>query len=168
MSAEERVPKRGSFLFGERMADQRALKDQNHVPALIIQDSTGSETRQVRSSTTNPNAMPVEIVGSGSSSSTVPLDGLKLVTTAGTRERLTASSTPAISVLMTAKATNTGTIVVGGSTVVAASGAGRRGTPLNAGDSMKMTRLEDGLKDLTDIYLDATVNGEGVTYTYTV
>lgn len=89
-------------------------------------------------------------------------DGLKLVTTAGTRETLVASSTPAKSVTITAKLTNTGTVVIGGSTVVAASGATRRGTPLNAGDNIVID-----IDDLVKIYVDVTVNGEGVTYTYT-
>lgn len=90
-------------------------------------------------------------------------DGLKLVTTAGTRETLVASTTPCRSVCITAKISNTGTVVVGAVTVVAASGATRRGTPLNAGDSVTIA-----INDLVKIYLDVTVNGEGVTYTYTV
>lgn len=89
-------------------------------------------------------------------------DGLKLVTTAATREALVASTTPCKSVVITAKQTNTGTVVVGGATVVAASGATRRGTPLNPGDSVSIN-----IDDLAKIYLDVTVNGEGVTYTYT-
>lgn len=89
-------------------------------------------------------------------------DGLKLVTTAGTRETLVASSTPARSVTITAKGSNTGDVVVGGSTVVALDNATRRGTPLAAGDTMTMD-----IDDLQKIYIDTTVNGEGVTFTYT-
>jgi len=89
-------------------------------------------------------------------------DGRKVVTTAGTREQLVASSTPCKWVILIAKTDNTGTIVVGGSTVVAAL-ATRQGTPLDAGDSVRLD-----IDDLYDIYLDATVNGEGVTYLYGV
>lgn len=45
------------------MADQRALKDPNHNSALIVQDSTGAETRQVRSTAANPNAVSVDVLG---------------------------------------------------------------------------------------------------------
>lgn len=88
-------------------------------------------------------------------------DGRKTVAVAGTREQL-ASSTACKSVLITALRTNTGTVVVGGSTVIAAQ-ATRRGTPLDAGESM-VVRVDN----LNDIYLDVTVNGEGVVYTYAV
>jgi len=86
-------------------------------------------------------------------------DGRKVVTTAGTREAL-ASSTPCKRVVITAETDNTGIIVVGGSTVVAAT-ATRQGTPLYAGDSFELE-----IDNLADVYLDATVDGEGVTYTY--
>lgn len=99
--------------------------------------------------------------GSSSSAADNLKDGLKLVTTAATRETLVAASTFCRSVCITAKQTNTGTIVVGGVTVVAASGATRRGTPLNAGDSTTIS-----INDLVKVYLDSTVSGEGVTYTY--
>lgn len=89
-------------------------------------------------------------------------DGLKLVAAAGTREAL-AASTACKWVSITAKLTNTGVIVVGGTSVVAASGATRRGTPLNAGDSFSFQ-----IDNLNDVNIDATVSGEGVTYTYTV
>lgn len=86
-------------------------------------------------------------------------DGRKTVTTGGTAEAL-ASSTACKKVTITAETDNTGLVVVGGSSVVA-SLATRRGTPLYAGDSM-----EFDIDNLADVYLDVTVNGEGVTYTY--
>lgn len=91
-------------------------------------------------------------------------DGRTVVTTAGTRVQLAAQGglSRVGAVAITAFAANTGVIVVGGSTVVAATGT-RRGTPLAAGASMTIET-----DDLSDIWLDATVNGEGVTYTYTV
>jgi hypothetical protein len=49
--------------------------------------------------------------------------------------------------------------VVGGSTVVAAAGT-RRGTPLAANESVSFNC------DPTLLWLDATVNGEGVSFSY--
>ena len=87
-------------------------------------------------------------------------DGVKNVAAAATAEAL-ASTTPSQSVVITAKTTNVGEIVVGGSTVVALSGGTRRGTPLAAGDSIKID-----IDNLSKIFLDSTVSGEGVTFTY--
>lgn len=97
---------------------------------------------------------------------TVIGDGRTVVTTAGTRVQLATSepSTPGAlkSLAVTALSANTGTIVVGGPTCVAAVGT-RRGTPLAAGDTVAID-----IAGLTQVYLDATVNGEGVSYTYSV
>lgn len=87
-------------------------------------------------------------------------DGRKVVTTAGTRERLVGASTLAKYVVITAATDNTGVIVVGGATVVAAL-ATRRGSPLNAGDPMTLDA-----DDLINVWLDSTVSGDGVTFTY--
>ena len=87
-------------------------------------------------------------------------DGRKTVATAATAEALVAASTPAKYVIITAESDNTGVIVVGGSTVVAAL-ATRRGIPLAAGKSMAFA-----VDDLADVYLDTTVNGDGVTFLY--
>ena len=86
-------------------------------------------------------------------------DGRKVVASAGSRVTL-ASSTIAKLVIITAETDNTGLIVVGGSTVVAAL-ATRQGIPLNAGDSVTLE-----IANLADVYLDTTVNGDGVTYLY--
>jgi hypothetical protein len=86
-------------------------------------------------------------------------DGRKTVTTAGTRVAL-AASTGATQVLITALDANTGVVVVGGSTVVA-SASTRQGTPLWARDSIALE-----VDDLADVYIDSTVNGEGVSFTY--
>jgi hypothetical protein len=50
--------------------------------------------------------------------------------------------------------------VVGGSTCIALL-ATRQGTPLEAGDSYSID-----IDDLADVFIDATVSGEGVTFTY--
>lgn len=86
-------------------------------------------------------------------------DGRTTVTTAGTRVAL-ASSTTCKQVVITAETDNTGYVVVGGSTCVAAL-ATRRGIPLSSGDSVALE-----IDNLADIYIDSTVNGDGVTYAY--
>lgn len=92
---------------------------------------------------------------------TVPLssDGRKVVTTAGTRVAL-AASTAIGWVSITAETDNTGVIVVGGSTVVAAL-ATRRGKPLSAGEDITLPA-----DNLANVYIDSTVNGDGVTFIY--
>jgi hypothetical protein len=86
-------------------------------------------------------------------------DGRKTVTTAGTAVQLSSTAVRANQTLVTALSTNTGTVVVGGSTVVAAAGT-RRGTPLAANESVSFNC------DPTLLWLDATVNGEGVSFSY--
>lgn len=86
-------------------------------------------------------------------------DDRKTVTTAGTRVAL-GSSTACKQVIITAETDNTGIIVVGGSTCVAAL-ATRRGVPLSAGDSVALE-----IDNLADVYIDSTVNGDGVTFAY--
>lgn len=85
-------------------------------------------------------------------------DGRKVVATAGTAERLVSAPTKARSVAITAETNNTGVVVVGGSTVVAAE-ATRRGFPLAAGASVSFD-----VNDLYSVFLDTTVNGDGVTF----
>ena len=105
--------------------------------------------------------IPVRIIKSDGSEATPTAigDGRKVVTTAGEREAL-ASSTPATIVIITAETDNTGYVVVGGATVVAAL-ATRQGIPLNAGDSVTLE-----IDNLADVYLDVTISGEGVTFLY--
>lgn len=86
--------------------------------------------------------------------------GRKVVAAAGTAVTLESSSHAVDSVLITAETNNTGTMAVGGAAVVATV-ATRQGTPLNAGDSITLR-----LVDLYEVYIDATVTGDGVTFTY--
>ena len=86
-------------------------------------------------------------------------DNRKVVTTAGTAVALAASTTCKY-VVIAAEADNTGVIAVGGSTVVATL-ATRRGIPLNAGEKIGFP-----IDNLADVYIDSTVNGDGVTFTY--
>ena len=84
--------------------------------------------------------------------------GRKVVATAGTAEALSTSNTRIFSVAIQAETDNTGLVVVGDSTVVAAL-ATRKGIALNAGDSITLD-----VAQLSNIYIDVTVNGDGVTY----
>lgn len=89
-------------------------------------------------------------------------DGEQSVTAAGTAEALSATSVECIWVIITAKAANTGSVYFGGSTVDAT-----RGTPLLPGESAGIPGITPyNLYDLALIYVDAAVNGEGVTFTY--
>lgn len=84
-------------------------------------------------------------------------NGRKTVTTGGTAEQLSTGQA-CNSVIITAETDNTGIIVVGSSTVVASLST-RQGTPLNAGESLVLT-----ITNLNLVYLDTTVNGDGVTF----
>lgn len=96
-----------------------------------------------------PQANPSAIVG----------DGRKTVTTAGTAVLLKTIPVRANSVCVTALSTNTGVIAVGTTTVLAAAGT-RRGTPLAASESVTFNC------DPTLLWIDSTVDGEGVSYSY--
>lgn len=87
--------------------------------------------------------------------------GVKVVTTAGTDVAL-ASSVNAKWVIIQAQTDNTGVIAVGTSGVDATVATGT-GVALAAGESVSMPA-----NDLASIYIDATVSGEGVRYTYGV
>ena len=87
-------------------------------------------------------------------------DGRKTVTSAGTAERLAASSTPCKKVTIMAEIDNTDYVVIGGSTVVAAL-ATRQGIPLTAGMSITLD-----VENLYDLWIDSVVSTEGVTFIY--
>ena len=98
-------------------------------------------------------------VSTGGAIASVVGDGRQTVPTPGTAVAL-AGSTAIKEVTITAEEDNEGVVVSGGSTVVADL-ATRRGTPSFAMDSV--TILAD---DLAEVFIDAVVAGEGVTYTY--
>lgn len=84
--------------------------------------------------------------------------GRQTVATAGTAVQLSSTSSECRGVMIQAETDNTGTIVVGDSSVVAAL-ATRKGVALVAGD-----REYFPIDNLTDLYIDTTVNTDGVTY----
>jgi len=85
--------------------------------------------------------------------------GVKTVTTAGTDVAL-ASTTACKRVIVQAQTDNTGFIAVGATGVDATVATGT-GVLLYAGDSIELD-----IDDLADIFIDSTVNGDGVRYTY--
>lgn len=80
--------------------------------------------------------------------------GKVTVTTAGTRVEIIGSATPIQSVTIKALAANTGAIYVGNSGVTSSNGFA-----LAKGDTVSLD-----LVDLSTIWIDCSVNGEGVTY----
>lgn len=85
--------------------------------------------------------------------------GVKTVTTAGTDVAL-ATSVSARWVIIQAQTDNTGVIAVGDAGVDATVATGT-GVALAAGESISLP-----CEDLSLIYIDSTVNGDGVRYTY--
>lgn len=85
--------------------------------------------------------------------------GVKTVTSAGTDEAI-AGSTAAKWITVQAQTDNTGWIAVGGTGVDATEATGT-GVLLDAGESVTLP-----IDNLADVFIDATVNGEGVRYTY--
>lgn len=85
--------------------------------------------------------------------------GLKTITTAGTDEVL-ASSTAAKWVILQAQTDNTGVMAVGATGVDATVATGN-GIVLSAGEKITLP-----IDNLADIFIDATVSGDGVRYTY--
>lgn len=97
---------------------------------------------------------------SASSASTILGQGNRTVATAGTDVVLSTSSVPCKRVTIEAYRANTGTIAVGGTGVDAAASNGT-GMTLAAGEAVSMN-----VSNLNQVYIDATVSGEGVRYTY--
>ena len=86
------------------------------------------------------------------------IDGRQTVTNSGTAVALGATTT-ITEVTIMAETNNSGTITVGGSTVVDAE-ATRRGVSLESGETITLK-----VNDLAKIFIDASVNTDGVTYT---
>jgi len=86
--------------------------------------------------------------------------GVKVVGTAGVHVCLVTTSKPAKAILLQSQTDNTGLIAVGGDNVDATEATGD-GIILYAGDTMASE-----IDDLIDVYVDATVSGEGVRFVY--
>jgi hypothetical protein len=81
------------------------------------------------------------------------ISGQVNVTTAGTAVAL-GTTNDIISVVIKAKSSNTGNIYVGGSNV-----SSSNGLILSAGDAVSLD-----INNLSSVYIDSDVNGEGVSY----
>lgn len=96
-------------------------------------------------------------------------DGIKTITTAGTRERLVAASTPALWLKIQNNMGSTGDVTVGNNTVVGAV-ATRRGILLSpTTESTVETKVPthiDGPIDLYDIWVDCTIDGDKCHFIY--
>lgn len=87
----------------------------------------------------------------------------KTVTTAGTEVPLTATKVMANWLLIQPISTNTGIIYLGDSSVTSANGV-----ELNVGDSdVLWPSSTTNIYDLSTIYIDSSVSGEGVKVLYT-
>lgn len=91
--------------------------------------------------------------------------GARAVATAGTPVVLGASQR-ATSICVTALASNAGVIAAGGVEVVAATDETLVGVPLAAGASATFGQVTPS--NLANVWLDATVDGDGVTFTFEV
>lgn len=93
------------------------------------------------------------------------INGQVLLVKAGTRQRLPtiAAQAPPTSIAVQALSTNEGKIALGGVTVVAAPGTHAAPTTsgilLNPGDTASLD-----VCDLTAVYMDGTVTGDGIGY----
>lgn len=83
----------------------------------------------------------------------------KAVATAGSAETLVPASTPANRVDIQAFYSNTGVIAFGGPSV---SVSAKKGIELKAGDVYSIEKITD----LLPIWIDASVSGEGVSFTW--
>ena len=128
--------------------------------------TTDTVTRHVQHIGANGSPMPSGAtagdpihVSTGGAVATTMGDGRQTVASTGTAEAI-AASTAVKEVTITAELDNTGTITVGGSTVIDAT-ATRRGSPLYPSESITIPT-----DNLAEVYIDAEVNGDGVTFSY--
>ncbi len=136
-----------------------APRDNNRVTALLAASNADPNKIIEIHGDSVTNRLLVDATTEQSGHGTVG-DGTRTVTTAGTRVQLSTSSVPCKRVFIEAHESNTGTILVGSSTVVAAL-SGRRGASLfpTQGDWFNVSNLNL-------IYIDATVNGGIVIFYY--
>lgn len=128
-------------------------------PLMSLTKSTIYSTQEILNQIFNPETSTVTIGTSPAPASAIG-HGRKTVTTAGTADAL-AAPTACKLITITALLSNTGVVAVGGSGVLATSGS-RTGVILSPGDSYEVS-----IDNLSKIYIDATVSGEGVAFAYT-
>jgi len=140
--------------------------DLNKVAGESVQVAGGTEAKSIRVTIANDSTGLLSVDDNGGSLTIdgsvtlLPLSscaaGKTTATTAGTTAVL-AGSTSISSVTIKALTSNTGIICIGGSSVTTAAGF-----QLSPGDAVSLD-----VDNLADVYLNAFVSGEGVTYIYT-
>ena len=142
------------------MANENAKIDSNYKGTALGVNESG-EVKQLKLQDSTDRLLVSNLEAAPSTIA----DNRKTVTAAGTAEKILAASTTCIKVIITALESNTDVIVVGGSTVVAGTtedgGGTRRGTPLDPGQSLEIL-----INDVSKIYIDAVVSGNGVSFVY--
>lgn len=89
-------------------------------------------------------------------------DGVRAVTTAGTRVQLSTAGTSCISLTIQAQTANAGTIFIGGSDVLAST---KTGIALTAGTAAAfLPSSTTALYAVSAVWLDATSSGDAVSY----
>lgn len=127
----------------------------NQVTSLHAKSNAADDADVILYADPTTRRLLVDALASLAGNSTIG-DGSQNVTTAGTRVQLSSSSVACKKVHIQAKVGNTGSIYVGGSTV-----ASTRGVEL-----LPLATITLTVSNLNLVYLDSSVNGEGVIYTY--
>lgn len=95
----------------------------------------------------------------------VPVTLSKAITTSGTPEALSASALRVVAFSVQSKTGNTGTVHIGDSTV---DNSTKPGMLLTEAQLIAFPPKQGFYYDLADVYVDVSVNGEGVDVTYWV
>lgn len=139
------------------MSSEVLKRDQNHVTvAAAIGNDSDQEVLMLRSDPTTKELLVTSTTGIPVAANGTLGNGSRTVTTAGTRVQLSLTSVSCKKVTIQALASNTGSIYIGGSTV-----ASTNGYTIFATQSFTLT-----VSNLNLVYLDSSVNGEGVIYMY--
>lgn len=139
------------------MDNLRLLNTNGTVPTNPLGTQVGPKAFVTVSPTTHRLQVDAYVSTDSPSSeiATTKNEGTKAVTTAGTAERLTASTLKVGSVLIFPLRTNTGRVFIG-----TASGALAQHVTI----PLVISAPSGKYIDLTDYFIDVTVNGEGVAY----
>jgi hypothetical protein len=135
-------------------------RNQNYVPSLTLKSNAGDSADVLGWADPSSHRMLVNATITGSIGGGVSAigDGTATVASAGTAVQL--STVTCTKVIIQAHESNTGTIVIGGATVVAAL-IGRRGVALFPTQSQAF-----GVANLNLLYIDGTVSGDKINYYY--
>lgn len=141
------------------MVGEVAKRDENRVPVtIVIGNDADAEVYQLLADVTTKRLLVDsldEVIGHGAVG-----DGTRTVASAGTRVQLSTSSVPCKRVFIQASKANSGILVVGGVTCVAAE-ATRRGIAL-----IKHSGIWLHVNNLNLLYIDSTGAGDKAHYYY--